>query len=79
MTIEAMTGFFGWMTVINIVYLALATIMLTWLKGMASGIHQRLFDLDEGETNRAYFTWLGNYKIFTMIFSLAPYIALRLM
>ena len=79
MTVETLTTFFGWMSVINILYLLFATLMLIGLKGMASDIHARLFKLDENDVRLAYFTWLGNYKIFTVIFSLVPYIALRLM
>ncbi len=78
MTLENLTGFFGWMTVFNIAFLTFAVLISVFLIDWAAGINQRLFRLPEGEARRAYFTWLGNYKLFTIIFSLMPYLALRM-
>jgi uncharacterized protein DUF6868 len=78
MTIETTTAVFGWMSVLNIGYLAFSTILLIAFRGTVAGLHERLFKLDDKDATRAYFTWLGNYKIFTLIFSLAPYLALRI-
>ena len=79
MTVETLATFFGWMAVINILYLVIATLLLTMMKDWVSGVHQRLLGLEKKDATLAYFNWLGNYKIFTMIFSIVPYIALRLM
>jgi Family of unknown function (DUF6868) len=78
MTTETITAVFGWMSVLNIGYLAFSTLMLIVFRGTATGLHQSLFSLEEKDVHQAYFTWLGNYKIFTLIFSLAPYLALRI-
>ncbi len=78
MTLDTLTTFFGWMAVLNIAYLALATIILTVARDWVSGQHQRLLGVSKADLAPAYFHWLGNYKIFTMIFSVVPYIALRL-
>lgn len=78
MTIETVTTFFGWLAVINIAYLMLATLAIVAMQSWMMGIHQRLFGLDEEELKRAYFKWLATYKTFTLVFSVAPYLALKL-
>ena len=36
------------------------------------------FDIDAGAARLEWYRWLGNYKIFALITSIVPYIALRL-
>lgn len=79
MTVETLTTFFGWMAVLNIAYLTLAALALLGVQNWVLGIHQRMFPVDETDLRLAYFTWLGNYKIAAMVFSVVPYVALRLM
>ncbi len=78
MTIDFLTTFFGWIAVINIAYLALATLVLTLMRGWVTNMHTRIFGLDGSELKLAYFNWVGQYKIMALIFSVVPYIALRL-
>ncbi len=79
MTVEALTTFFGWMAVLNIAYLLIATVMLTVARGWVSNLHHRLMGPNEKDLEMAYFNWLGTYKIMVMVFSVIPYVALRLM
>lgn len=79
MTIDALTTFLGWCTVINIGVLVFTTIILTIMRGPVSGIHSKLFGLDPSALPAAYFQYLGNYKIAIFIFNAVPYIALRIM
>lgn len=79
MTAESLTIFFGWMAVINIAYLALATVSVMGMQSWMIGVHQRMFGLDEKDLKLAYFTWVGNYKIIAVVFAFVPYIALKLM
>lgn len=79
MTAEFLTSFFGWMAVINIAYLALGAVAVMGLQSWMISVHQRLFRLDENDLKLAYFNWLGTYKIMAVVFSIAPYIALKLM
>lgn len=78
MTLEELTAFFGWMAVINIIYLTFATAAMMWAQSWMVNIHRRIFGIDEMDLKLAYFTWVGNYKIMAMVFTLAPYIALKL-
>lgn len=79
MTIETLTELFGWVTIINMGLLMFSTVMIFLLKGVAIKIHSKMFGLDEKELSRAYFQYLGNFKIFVIVFNLTPYIALKIM
>ncbi len=78
-TISQLTEFLGWASVINVGYLFLATIILMFMKGTMFSIHKKMFDIDEKELNSKYFDFLSNYKIVTLVFVVAPYIALKIM
>ena len=78
MTQEILTTFFGWMTVINIVFLTLSSLMLMIMKDWVASLHGHLFGVEPAQVKQTIYSWLGAYKIMTLIFSLAPYLALRL-
>lgn len=75
----AITGFFGWMTVINVVILALAGIMVMVARDWMIGMHSRMMGIDSAQLPRLYFQYLANFKIAALVFSLTPYIALKIM
>jgi hypothetical protein len=79
MTISQLTELLGWASVINIAYLLLATIILMFMRGTISSIHGKMFDIDEKELSSKYFDFLSIYKIATLVFMVAPYIALKIM
>ena len=78
-SIETLTEFFGWMTVINFGMLLLATVMLLSQRKMAARIHGKMFGLDEVDLSRAYFRWVAQYKIGVFLFNLVPWIAFKMM
>ena len=79
MTIQAVTEFLGWMTVINIIVLSLSTLAVITLRDMMANIRSRLFGLDEAYLGKAYFQYLGQLKVAIIVFNIAPYIALKIM
>lgn len=79
MTLEIWTSFFGWMTVINFVLLALIGIMLTVFRAPIANIHNRLTGLSNEDLHRAYFAYLANYKVLVIVTSVVPYLALKMM
>jgi len=79
MDIEQLTIFFGWVTAINIGILIFTTVMLVLLRGWVEEVHSKLFDLAGQDLNRAYFQYLAQFKIVTVVFCLTPYLALRVM
>jgi len=78
-TISQLTELLGWASVINIAYLFLATLILIFMRGTVSSIHSKMLDIDEKELSSMYFNFLSNYKILTLIFMVAPYVALKIM
>jgi hypothetical protein len=48
-------------------------------RSIISGIHARMFKLDERDMGQAHMEYLGQFNIVTIVFNLAPYIALRVM
>lgn len=78
-SIETLRTFFGWCAVINVAVLLFTSVVLQLARGMISKIHARLFGLNEADLARAYFQYLAQFKIAVIVFSLAPYLALRLM
>ena len=79
MTLDQLTTFFGWMSVLNIAFLLLATIGLSVLRPVAVTLHSAFFNLEEDALNRAYFSYLANLKILTLVLCVAPWLALKLM
>ena len=78
-TISQLTELLGWASVINVGYLFLATIVLMFMRGTVTSIHSKMFAIDEKELSSKYFEFLSNYKIVTLVFMVAPYIALKIM
>ena len=79
MTMEALTSFFGWSTVLNMAMLLVATLSLVLFRDAVSAIHSKLFRLSDSDLAAAYFNYLAQYKIAIFIFNLTPYIALKMM
>lgn len=78
-SIESLTTFFGWCSVISIGVLAFSSLGLVLLRGTISKLHARLFGLSEEDLARAYFQYLAQFKIAVIMFNLVPYLALRIM
>lgn len=78
MTQEFLTTVFGWMAVLNIAVLLFSTVMIVSLLDWIAGIHGRMFQMERTDVKRAYFRYLANYKILTLIFCIVPWLALKL-
>jgi len=79
MTLTQLTTFFGWVSVINAGLLIFAAMILVLMRGKVLSIHSRMLGIPESDLLPIYIQFLGNYKILLFVFSLAPYIALKLM
>ena len=79
MTIDSLTSFLGWCSVINIAILVVSTLMMIVMRDFAVKIHSRLFHVDAEALTALYLQYLGNYKIAVIILNIVPYIALRIM
>ena len=77
MSLEQLTGFFGWCSVINIGVLLFSTIMLVLMKDWVINIHSKMFNLNP-QVLAPIFRYLGNLKLLVIVFNLVPYLALKL-
>ena len=78
MTIDNLTAFFGWCSVINVAVLIFSSLMLAAMKDSITVFHSKLFGVSRDNLATMYFQYLGNYKIAIFIFNLVPYLALKL-
>ena len=78
-TLAQLTEFLGWATIINLAYLTLASVMIITMRGVISSIHRKMFHVDEKDIDALYFNFLANYKVVTLVFFVAPYLALKIM
>jgi ethanolamine utilization cobalamin adenosyltransferase len=76
---ETLTAFFGWMTVLNIGFLAVTSLLLMAFRDQLAALHAAILGLDQVEVKKGYFSYLANYKILIFVTSLMPYLALKLM
>ena len=79
MTIDTLTTFLGWCSVINIGVLLFSTLMMIVVRDFAIKLHSSLFGVNPEELPITYLQYLGNYKIAIIILNIVPYIALKLM
>jgi hypothetical protein len=49
------------------------------MRGLAVNLHTKMFALSEEDILRAYFQYLAQYKIATLVLSVVPYVSLKLM
>lgn len=78
-SLETLTAFFAWCTLLNMGMLILASLFLAYMRGPIARLHGSTFGLDESDLSRAYFQYLAQYKIFIFVFNLMPYLSLRIM
>lgn len=78
-SLETLTTFLGWCAVLNIGMLTFAAIALGLMRAPISQIHAKMSGLSEADLSRAYFQYLAQYKIATIVLNLVPYIALKIM
>ncbi len=77
-SLETLTAFLGWCTVINIGLLMVAAVVLGLMRRPISQIHAKMFDLNEADLSRGYFQYLAQYKIAILVLNLVPYVALKI-
>ena len=78
-TLPQLTELLGWAALINVAYLFIATFTILFLKDWITSIHSKMFNVSGSELDSKYFDFLSHYKIVTLVFMVAPYIALKIM
>ena len=79
MTLDQLTSFFGWMALINIGVLVFSTFFSILFRNTAQELHSKLFNIDKKELDLIYFRYLAHYKVLTIILTIVPYFALRVL
>ncbi|MEP4890434.1 MAG: DUF6868 family protein [Aliiglaciecola sp.] len=79
MSIIQITELFGWASIINIVYLMLATLIVTLKPEVISSIHSKVFQVEKSTLPPLYINFLSIYKAMTLVFIVSPYLALKIM
>lgn len=77
MTLDTLTAFFGWCTLINYGLLIVSTIALLLFQKPIKRLHQVFFEMSDADLTRAYFRYLAQFKIIVIVFNLVPYLVLR--
>lgn len=77
-TLEQLTAFLGWCSVINIALLLFYFLFIVSFKGFTLSLHSKLFDIDRDSLNKAYLHYLALYKILIIVLNIVPYIALKI-
>ena len=78
-SIETVTEFLGWCTLINFGVLIFTSLFLMVMRGWVVQLHMRTLGLSEETLLRTYAQSLAQYKIAIFLLNLVPYTALKLM
>ena len=79
LSMEQLTAFFGWCSVINMGLLIFSTVMLIVFKDPISSIHSRLMGIEKEKLPSLYMHYLAYYKIAIIMFNITPYIGLKML
>lgn len=78
MSLEQLTEFFQWMTIINVGFLVLSTVLYIALKKVMGQKHGKLFGIPEEKVAEVTYGYFGIYRVLVIVFNLVPYLALLL-
>lgn len=76
MDIHTLTSFFMWCTIINAGVLTLLAIIYLSAPNLIYRTQSRWFPISREHFDLAFYSFLGLFKIFFIIFSLVPWLAL---
>jgi len=78
-SVNELTTFFGWCTLINLGIYLFSAFFIIVFKRFTINLHSKIVGVEASELPNMYFKFLGNYKIGILLLNLTPYIALKLM
>ena len=77
MTIELLTKFLAWCSIVNIGLLLLWSFAVMFMRDQVFNLHSKFFKLSHETFNAIHYGGLGLYKLFLWVFNLTPYLVLR--
>lgn len=78
-SINELTNFFAWCSIINLCLLAFAGLFIVLYRDSIINIHSKMLGLNPNDLPKLYFQYFANYKIGVFLFNIVPYIALKFM
>jgi hypothetical protein len=78
-TLSQLTELLGWASILNIGMLIFTSLMLVFMRSCITSMHSKMFAIPEKDLALIYFRYLANYKILSLVFIIAPYLALKIM
>ena len=78
-SIETLTAFVGWCSVINIGVIILIFVVLSGFTEGIARLTAAMFGISEAEGKVSMFRFFMQYRLFFAVFNLVPYIALKIM
>lgn len=79
MNIQSVTEFFKWCSIVNIGMLIFSTLLLVVAQDQIFSFHGMMFDIPRESFNTVVYAFIGLYKVLIIVFSLVPYVALKIM
>lgn len=76
MTVQILTAFFMWCTIINFGLLIFSSLMIMAMADWAYSIHSKWFNISRETFDVTVYSFLGLYKLAIFIFNLVPWVAL---
>ena len=77
MTVEEITRFFAWFTVLNYGLMLISWLIFISIKETAIRFHGATMGIGRDDLLRLYFQYFSIYKALTLTFGLIPYLVIR--
>ena len=78
MTMETVSVFLGWCTIINVGILIWWFLFVTVAQDFTYRCHRRLFKISLGAFNAIHYGGMAVFKFGVLLFNLVPYLALKI-
>jgi len=78
LTVADITHFLGWCTLINLVILAVITLVVVFFKTKVFNFYAGLLDLDSSQVSHLFFRFLVQYEVAVLMLNLVPYLVLKI-
>jgi hypothetical protein len=76
MNIQTLTTFFMWCTILNVALLLLSSLVCIFFADFSYRMNNKFFSISRQEFNVILVSFIALFKIFVIVFNLAPYVAL---
>jgi hypothetical protein len=76
MDIQTLTAFFMWCTIINVGLLLFLALIYLLAPNLAYRLQSRFIPISRETFDIVFYSFIGVFKVFVMVFNVAPWIAL---